>query len=121
MIKNLHYYRSELKSKNILRYKTIGIVSELILSKEVFTRNKDIEFFLKHIFNITYKYYVIRSRTMIIARTTRVIYSSNDEEYEFFRKRLLEFVMELNDDNTHIVKNNKDSSFSKWFEGILND
>ena len=46
MYTNLILYRNELKNKNIAKYKVIGIVAELLLSKKIFNKNVDIEKFL---------------------------------------------------------------------------
>ena len=46
MYKELILFRNELKNKFIPKYKLIGIVSELLLSKQIFLKNMDIEDFL---------------------------------------------------------------------------
>ena len=40
MSNKLNYYRSELKSKNVAKYKLIGITTELILNTSIFTKTK---------------------------------------------------------------------------------
>ena len=47
MYKELILFRNELKNKSIPKYKIIGIVSELLLSKQIFAKNADIEEFKK--------------------------------------------------------------------------
>lgn len=89
MYSNLVLYRNELKNKNVARYKLIGIVSELILSRKIFKKNSDITEFLKKVFNIEYKEYVIRSRTLIIAHISRNIVKLDSFEN---KKVLLEFI-----------------------------
>lgn len=119
MSNKLNYYRSELKSKNIPKYKLVGITSELILNTSIFSRNEDLVPFLKNIYSLAYKEYVIKSRTMILARTARDIYKMENKEYEILRKRLLGFVngyLELSTQNKEI-KNSK-SDFRKWMDGI---
>ena len=54
MYTNLLLFRNELKNKNMPRYKLIGIVVELLLSKEVFKRNSEIAEFVKDAFNIEF-------------------------------------------------------------------
>ncbi|WP_088052526.1 hypothetical protein [Virgibacillus dakarensis] len=119
MSTRLNYYRSELKSKNVAKYKLIGINSELILNTTIFPRNKDIVAFLKTIYNLTYRIYIIKSRTLILARTTRDIYEMDSKEYEISRKKLLDFVngyLELSAKNKESITTNND--FSKWMDGI---
>lgn len=121
MRNRLHYYRSELKSKHIKKYKIIGISSELILSKEVFSKNEDIDYFIKNVFKIKFKPYVFKSRTLITARTTRLIYNMDPIQYENTRKDLFKFVVGLLNEEENIKHASNKESFSKWIEGILND
>ena len=46
-MEELRIYRNELKNKKPPKYKLIGIVSEIILSEELFKRNIDTKSFLK--------------------------------------------------------------------------
>lgn|SRR5690606_22950040 len=121
MSNKLNYYRSELKSKNIPQYKMVGITSELILNTSIFSKNEDIVPFLENVYRITYREYVIKSRTLILARTVRHIYSLDNKEYEVLRKRLLSFVngyLEISANNNDIKTSNID--FRKWMDGIAN-
>ena len=78
---NLVILRNDLKNKKPPRYKVIGITSELILSKKVFENNRNIIPFLDKVFDIEFREYVISSRTNIVARTSRIIYQSEDIDY----------------------------------------
>lgn len=101
MYKNLILYRNELKNKNVPKYKVIGIVSELLLSKQVFPRNIDIKVFLKDIFELELKEYLFRSRTLLIARVTREIIAIEKEN--LYKNMLYKFIEQkiedLKDDN----------------------
>jgi hypothetical protein len=91
MYANLVLFRNELKNKNVSKYKIIGIVTELILSKEVFKKNSDIASFIQEIFSVTMKDYILKSRTMIVAHICRIIVRQN----EFKNKdKLLYFISE---------------------------
>ncbi|TYR72701.1 hypothetical protein FZC79_22010 [Rossellomorea vietnamensis] len=120
MNSKLNYYRSELKSKNVPKYKLIGITTELILNTSIFLKNEDIIPFLDAVYNLTYKEYIIKSRTMILARTARDIYKMENKEYESARKRLLDFVSIYLEKSAHIneMKNSSNNDFSKWMDGI---
>lgn len=109
MMKNLVLLRNDLKNKKPPRYKVIGITSELILSKEIFENNKSIIPFLNKVFKVEFKQYVISSRTSIVARTTRIIYNSKDEEYIIYKNNLYKFI-----DN--LVSSNEDekNTFDGW-------
>jgi hypothetical protein len=111
-----HLYQSELRSKNIQRYKVIGMVTDILLSKDIFPRNEDIPTFLNNVFGIAYKDYVLKSRTTILARCVRDLYAVEDKEFEQYRKQLFEYVksdIEVKPNS----QRNKDS-FHKWMDGI---
>lgn len=89
MYDNLILFRNELKNKNVSNYKLIGIVTELIFSKEIFKRNSDISAFIQEIFDIKFKDYILKSRTMIVAHICRIMVCQN----EFRNKdKLLNFI-----------------------------
>lgn len=94
MYKNLVLYRNELKNNIVPKYKTIGIVAELLLSKEIFTKNSEIEAFLANIFMVRYKGYVMKSRTLMVARCCKIISRSEDKEYNIYKKKLFIFINE---------------------------
>lgn len=90
MYTNLLLYRNELKIKSIPKYKIIGITTQLLFSKKIFARNSDINDFIKDLMDIEFKSYVLRSRTLIVAKTCRNI--ENMENYSLFQKKLYKFV-----------------------------
>ena len=89
---NLVILRNDLKNKKPPRYKVIGITSELILSKKVFENNRNIIPFLDKVFDIEFREYVISSRTNIVARTSRIIYQSEDIDYIKYKNNLYDFI-----------------------------
>ena len=90
MYTSLILYRNELKNKNVPKYKIIGIVTELIYSKVIFNKNKEIFNFIKDVFGIELKDYILKSRTMIVAKVSRVII--NSENVIECKKELYEFI-----------------------------
>lgn len=109
-------YQSELRSKNISKYKMIGIVVEMLLSKELFPRNESVSTFLNETFNIHYKEYVLKSRTTIVARCVRDIFGADENLFEMHRKKLLDFVKSDIDVKTN--SKNRSDSIHKWMDGI---
>lgn len=119
MQKPYNYFRSELKSKNIARYKLIGISTEIILDDKIFKKNEELSPFLRTIYNLSFKDYIMKSRTLIIARTSRVVYQLDDKEVEELRRKLLMFIngiLELKDTNKD--NNGEKKDFTKWMDGI---
>lgn len=92
MYKNLVLYRNELKNNIVPRYKMIGIVTELLLSKEIFAKNSEIDTFLVNIFMVRYKGYVMKSRTLMVARCCKIISRSEDKDYNIYKKKLFNFI-----------------------------
>ena len=111
------YYRSELKSKNIARYKLIGITTELILDNELFLKNEDIIPFLDEVCKLEFKDYIIKSRTMIVARTSREIYKLDIKMYDQKKKRMFKF-LNLILDKEDINSKSGSKDFTKWMDGI---
>lgn len=93
-------YRNELKNSKPARYKVIGIVSKMLLSKELFLKNTEINEFLKYVFQIEYKEYVMSSRTLIVARTVRLIETFSDNDYLILKRRLYKYIDSLITDPT---------------------
>ncbi|MGY0213418.1 hypothetical protein [Bacillus cereus] len=105
---DLIIYKNELKNSNPARYKVIGIVSKMLLSKELFMKNAEINEFLKYVFHIEYKEYVMDSRTLIVARTVRLIESFSDNDYLNCKKRLYKYI------DSKIINPNKKNIFDGW-------
>lgn len=107
-VNELIIYKNELKNSNPARYKVIGIVSKMILSRELFNKNEEIIDFLKYVIEIEFKEYVIASRTLIVARTVRVIEELADGDYLECKKRLYKYI------DSRITNLNKKNIFDGW-------
>ncbi len=116
MYTNLVLYRNELKNKTIPKYKIIGIVAELLYSKLLFPKNSDIAIFLKDVFNVEFKNYIMKSRTTIVSKIIKIIVDSDNVDY---KKTLLEKINIYieNVKNSQDVKDKK-NDFDGW---IIND
>lgn len=117
--KDLILFRNELKNNKVPRYKMIGIVSELLLNKDIFKKNIDIVIFLKDVLGLKYKNYVIRSRTMIIAKTVRIIHNSEEKEYILYKKNLMRYiggVIERAKEEGNMKK--EKNNFNGWLNSI---
>ncbi|MGO3093848.1 MAG: hypothetical protein ACTIJD_08235 [Staphylococcus saprophyticus] len=109
MKNKLILFRNELKSKYPPKYKVIGIVTEIVLSTEIFKKNRDIVCFIDEVFEVEFKEYVITSRTNIIARLSRIIVNSNDDLFNSYKKNLNEYI------NKKILKNQiEKNSLKNW-------
>ncbi|WP_462425656.1 hypothetical protein [Fusobacterium varium] len=115
MYKNLILFRNELKNKSIYKYKVIGIVSEILLSKKIFPKNLDIKPFLIQTLNLELKDYIMKSRTLIVAHLIRRLEVLENEE--IYRKELLSFINEKIDQIKEIenIKDEK-NDFNGWLK-----
>lgn len=116
MYNNLILYRNELKNKNIPKYKIVGIVVELIFSKEIFKSNKEVGIFLKDVFNIEFKSYVMKSRTIIASKLCKEILNDMNSQY---KNKLIEFINKQIDflKNSDNIKE-KRNEFNGWINKI---
>lgn len=109
MYTELILFRNELKNKSVPKYKIIGIVAELLLSKEVFHTNLEIEDFLKQVFDLQFKVYVFRSRTLVVARVIRVLLAiENDSSYKNNLYKFVQSKIDVLKDDTQNRKNQLD-------------
>ena len=111
MYKELILFRNELKNKSIPKYKIIGIVSELLLSKQIFVKNADIEEFLRDVFGMKFKNYLYKSRTMIVARVTKeIVKLEMDSNY---RNKLYKFIQKKIDETKDKEEKEK-NDLDRW-------
>lgn len=89
---SLIIYLNELKNKIVPKYKIIGITTQLIFSTSMYKRNSDIEPFLSEIFNLSFRPYVIKSRTLIASRVSRVISESDSSDIELVKRNLYSYL-----------------------------
>lgn len=92
MYTSLILYRNELKNKSIPKYKMVGMVTELLYSKIIFKHNRDISYFIKDVFNLEFKDYVMKSRSMIAARIGRIILEPEKDINTNYKNKLFDFV-----------------------------
>lgn len=117
MYNKLILFKNELKFKSVYSYKIVGIITELIFSKKIFKKNAEIQEFIKKNFNYEAKDYVLKSRSLIISKLSKIIIMSNEKEKEILRKKIALFV----DEKIEIIKKNenikdKPNIFDGWLD-----
>lgn len=112
MYNDLILYRNELKNKLIPKYKLIGIVSSLLLSKEIFKNNAAVYDFVKDVFSIDLKPYLIKSRTLTVAKISKLIFSMEDDRS--YKNKLYSFIQKLIDSMSDPDKKKK-NQLDGWF------
>ena len=112
MYNDLVLYRNELKNSIIPKYKLMGIVSALLFSKEIFPKNTSIEEFVKEVFSLELKPYLLKSRVLIIANISKVIYSIEDDRT--YKNKLYNFIQGCID-KIQTPNKHKKNQFDGWF------
>ncbi|MFJ8529652.1 hypothetical protein [Bacillus sp. NPDC094106] len=88
---------------------TIGTVTLLIYSKEVFKNNKDIVSFLSDVFDESYLPYVIKSRTLVAAKLGRALAKKEEKEFRSIDKSILIYFDSVIFDNSREAEETKET------------
>ncbi|ELA81985.1 MULTISPECIES: hypothetical protein [Enterococcus] len=114
MDKELFYIKTfinkiDTKTVELLKINLYGAISYLILSKEIFKKNKDISLFL-NIIDISVKDYVMKSRTLLLSRIIRELEKMDIEQLKEVYKKTLNYIFTLDEPESMKVKNRKKNS-----------
>lgn len=117
-----------IKESEKLKYEMYSIFTNIILSKDELKSNKDLMIFLKY-FDIGFRDYVFKSRTLTLARTLRIIEKSELDLLKKYSYILNEKVQEKISKETSDIqkekskkqneKNKKDDN-NEYISNILN-
>lgn len=108
---------NDLNNIEAIRCELYSIFTTLLLSKEEFKCNKDINEMLK-LFDMEFKEYVLKNRTAVIARVIRFIEKANDETIIKFKNIL--FKIYISDDIKDITdKSKQNKGKNNYMESIL--
>lgn len=106
---------NELKDKSIKKYKLIGIVSSIVLSFDLFPKNENLKPFILESFQLKeqFKEYAYASRTVLIAKLTRMIFDADEKFYDVLRANMLLFLNNSLKEESG-SNNRKNSNISDW-------
>ncbi|PFB77514.1 hypothetical protein CN283_29880 [Bacillus thuringiensis] len=80
----------KIKDEESLRISLYGYSSEIILSKELFTNNKELVEFIS-LLGLEFRDYVYASRTVVISRIIRDLQKRDMAQLEKYRDSIIEF------------------------------
>lgn len=81
----------------------IGIIAELVLSKELFKKNDDLSEFVEGIFEVEFLEYLFRSRTLLLSRIIRLVETADKRLLHMFISKTFDFIdKESNDRVTEV-------------------
>ncbi|WP_426448170.1 hypothetical protein [Siccibacter colletis] len=116
-------------SRRVDKENLIGLIVTILLNKTFFSTNYEVSKFIKLTFNLEMPKYVVRSRTLMVAKICRHLVAINDKEVELLKSIIYSnLVMVLSeqyslewhyDDKIKTVKNDALSNMNKWIGGIL--
>lgn len=117
-----------LKRSDANKVELIGIFGILIISKELIKKNSEVADFIEFVLDLRLPEYVIKSRTLMMARTSRVLINMTDDfNLKNIRKKTLEYLDVI--ENKKIFdgqekeikktkKKNENDKLKKWLEGL---
>lgn len=106
----------------------IGLSTLILFSKELFPKNTDIEPFIKEVFNLSFKGYLYKSRTLLVARVNKYIYINLTEKEVKEKIDQINYMLNRNDNSMENVERKKnikprkrskaEENLSKWLDNI---
>lgn len=124
--KDIELYLAELHP-NVSKMTFMGTIIYLVMNKELFKKNSEVNDFIAIVFNINMPIYATRSRTLMVAKICRVIVGFNDKEIIKMAKSTNTYISEVFNSEvstkTSSVSKNKNNALSNmnmWIDGILN-
>lgn len=110
----------KIQNEDTLRINLYGYITEIILSKVIFKSNKDLSSFYDKL-NINHKKYLYASRTLLIAKTVRIIQVMDKNELIKTRDLILEYLFEHFPESLpkHIEKTNLKSKNEDYVDSMI--
>lgn len=119
----------KLKSKKVDKETLIGFIVTILLDKNIFSTNHEVNKFIWLSLKIVMPQYAIRSRTLMIAKVCKHLISMPETDIEYLKSVLyVNLIMVLSeqtsiewhfDDHVKPVKNDALRNMNKWIGGIL--
>ena len=110
---------NELNRNSSLEY-LIGFNTCVILSRDVFKKNQDVGMYIKAIYKNEYPVYVMKSRTLIIAKLSRDLIKLDKKQQREVVKNINAY-FSINSTTTLAQKSRTAKNISKWVQGIINE
>ena len=112
---------------NVSKGTFLGTIVYLLMNKELFKKNSDVNDFIATVFSIAMPVYATRSRTLMVAKICRVIVDYNDEQIKKSSNNACNYINSIFKSKVNIKtpsvnknKNNALTNMNMWIDGILN-
>lgn len=104
----------------------LGVCNVIILSKDIYKKNAEVSRFIEKTMGVTLPPYVIKSRTLIAARISRVIMAYNSTELNSVGKKINKELQEVIDGlefnsgrpQKRNKRRNQNEKLEKWLKGL---
>lgn len=124
--KSINEVQNYLNRKQLDIVDILGIVTILIIAKDIFKKNSEVGEFIKFILKMEFPSYVIKSRTLMAARASRVLMKIDDEKIMVVKNNISEYLKHMDKpellENRTIPKRNKkkneNQKLEKWLKGL---
>lgn len=107
-----NYIVIKLNNNNLDKSDLIGLISIIIYSKDLFPHNKDIKSFIDSIFNQSFPNYIIKSRTLIVAKSARIMYDMSLEEADEIHIKMIDY-FNVKSTSSGVTNKNSKKSYDK--------
>ena len=110
---------AQLKKDNTDKVILTGVIAHLLLSKETFKHNIDIEEFLHTCMDITLPDYVIKSRTLIISRVIRILVPMDNNQVRILNSHIQNYFSSPTIEKKKTTrKKNENVKLESWLKGL---
>lgn len=99
----------------------IGALSQLILNKKVFKRNKELETFLKDVFQVTFLEYVLKSRTLILAKVIRIVTDADEEKTFYYINQFNDFIHKILTNSEADDEKEKSKKYFEYWRKVIDE
>ncbi|KQC86048.1 hypothetical protein [Butyribacter intestini] len=113
------------KKNNCDIIEMIGMIVILIISKNIFKKNSDVAEFIETVIGINFPGYVIKSRTLMAARASKIVFALDDNEIRQLKIKINAYLSKLinqkDDEKVVLSKNrkkNENDKLEKWLKGL---
>ncbi len=123
--KNIKLIQSYLKKNSISVIDLIGIIALMIITRDIFKKNSEVYDFVNDILDVRFPQYVIKSRTLMVARINRLLVGMDESQIKKIQLNLTSYLEEVNISEmeerfiTHKKKKkNENEKLEKWLKGL---
>lgn len=120
-----NYISKKLLKSNLDKSDLMGAISMIIYSKDIFNSNKDIKPFVELLFDKNFPVYIIKSRTLIVAKSSRYINEMSTESLKNTQKKAITYLKIENPIHNPNISNTPKSGGKKsqdklntWMKGL---